>query len=70
MLNIDIRDLFFLRYTLKLYNIYLLPTEFLILKSIPNKIILTVTRYLLLCLKDEVIFLLKSSILKDVFESC
>ncbi len=69
MLNIDIRDLFFLRYTLKLYNIYLLPTEFLILKSIPNKIILTVTKYLLLCLKDEVIFLLKSSILKDVFES-
>jgi hypothetical protein len=48
MLNIDIRDLFFLRYTLKLDNIYLLPTEFLILKSIPNKIILTVTRSLLL----------------------
>ena len=69
MLNIDIRDLFFLGYTLKLYNIYLLPTEFLILKSIPNKIILTVTKYLLLCLKDEVIFLSKSSILKDVIES-
>jgi len=69
MLNIDIRDLIFLGYTLKLYNIYLLPTEFLILKSIPNKIILIVTRYLLLCLKDEVIFLSKSSILKDVIES-
>ena len=70
MLNIDIRDLFFLRYTLKLDNVYLLPTEFLILKSISNKIILIVTKYLLLCLQDEVIFLLKSSILKDVFESC
>ena len=69
MLNIDIRDLFFLRYTLKLDNIYLLPTEFLILKSIPNKIILTVTRYLLLCLKDKVLFLSKSSILKDDIES-
>jgi hypothetical protein len=69
MLNIDIRDLFFLRYTLKLDNIYLLPTEFLILKSIPNKIILTVTRYLLLCLRDKVIFLSKSNILKDVIES-
>jgi len=28
MLNIDIRDLLFLRYTVKLDNIYLLPTEF------------------------------------------
>ena len=68
MLNIDIRDLFFLRYTLKLDNIYLLPTEFLILKSIPNKFILTVTKYLLLCLKDKIIFLSKSNILKDVIE--
>ena len=69
MLNIDIRDLIFLGYTLKLYNIYLLPTEFLILKSILNKIILTVTKYLLLCLKDGVIFLSKNSIVKDVIES-
>jgi hypothetical protein len=68
MLNIDIRDLFFQRNTLKLDNIYI-TNSILILKSIPNKIILTVTKYLLLCLKDEVIFLLKSGILKDVIES-
>jgi len=69
MLNIDIRDLFFLRYTLKLDNIYLLPTEFLIFKSISNKIILIVTKYLLLCLKDKVILIIRNSILKDVIES-
>lgn len=69
MLNIDIRDFFFRRYTLKLYNVYLLPTESLILKSISNKIILIVTKYLLLCLKDKVILIIRNSILKDVIES-
>ena len=63
MLNIYIRDLFSTIY-IKNEIISTLATEFLTLKSILNKIILTVTKYLLLCLIDKSDLLIKEQYLE------